>query len=287
MEFAKMLLQRFAEESETTDSNEVEETEDTIEQEYTDGSETEEAEESNIVEEDAKEPEKVRTFTQDEVNEMMDKRIKRERRRLDREYQEELSKYKELAYLTKEGLETDDLDEALDKTREFYDKKGIKYSPEANTRDEEILANAYAQEILDDCDSVEDIEDAIKNLSKKGAKMTNKDALVIKGLDNEVKTRKRLAELSALGVSEEVYNSKEFKDFESKFAKETPIGDIYEIYNTTKKAEKHIQNPGSMKSIPSEEKKDFITESEYDRMTDEEIEKNLDLIHKSMPKWYK
>lgn len=285
MEFAKMLLQRFAEESETTDSNEVEETEDTIEQEYTDGSETEEAEESNIVEEDAKEPEKVRTFTQDEVNEMMDKRIKRERRKLDREYQEELSKYKELAYLTKEGLDTDDLDEALDKTREFYDKKGIKYSPEANTRDEEILANAYAQEILDDCDSVEDIEDAINNLSKKGAKMTNKDALVIKGLDNEVKTRKRLAELSALGVSDEVYNSKEFKDFESKFAKETPISDIYEIYNTTQKAEKHIQNPGSMKSVPSTEKKTFISEREYDKMTDKEIEENMDLIRESMAKW--
>lgn len=286
MEFAKMLLQRFAEESETTDSEVVEETEDTIEQEYTDDSETEEAEESNIVEEDAEEePEKVRTFTQDEVNEMMDKRIKRERRKLDREYKEELSKYKELAYLTQKGLETDDFDEAIDKTREFYDKKGIKYSPEVNTRDEEILANAYAQEILEDCDSIEDIEDAIKDLSKKGARMTDRDALVIKGLDNEVKSRKRLAELSALGVSEEIYNSKSFKDFESKFNKETPISDIYEIYNTTQKAEKQIQNPGSMKSVPSTEKKDFISEKEYDRMTEKEIEENMDLIRASMSRW--
>lgn len=285
MEFAKMLLQRFAEESETTDSNEVEETEDTIEQEYTDGSETEEAEESNIVEEDAKEPEKVRTFTQEEVNEMMDKRIKRERKKLDREYKEKLSKYDELAYLTKKGLDTDDFDEALVKTREFYDQKGIKYSPEENTRDEQILANAYAQEILEDCESIEDIEDAIKDLSKKGARMTDRDALVIKGLDNEVRTRKRLAELSALGVSEEVYNSKEFKDFESKFSKETSISDIYEIYNTTQKAEKHIQNPGSMKSVPSTEKKTFISEREYDKMTDKEIEENMDLIRESMAKW--
>lgn len=285
MEFAKMLLQRFAEESETTDSEVVEETEDTIEQEYTDGAATEEAEESNIVEEDAKEPEKVKTFTQEEVNEMFEKRIKRERKKLDREYQEKLSKYDELAYLTQKGLDTDDFDEALNKTREFYDKKGIKYSPEESTKDEEILANAYAQEILEDCDSIEDIEDAIKSLSKKGSKMTNRDALVIKGLDNEVRTRKRLAELSDLGVSEEIYNSKEFKEFESKFNKDTSIGDIYEIYNTAKKAEKHIQNPGSMKSVPSAEKKDFISESEYDKMTDEEIEKNMDLIHKSMERW--
>lgn len=286
MEFAKMLLQLFAEESETTDSNEVEETEDTIEQEYTDGSETEEAEESNIVEEDAKEPEKVRTFTQEEVNEMMDKRIKRERKKLDRKYKDELSKYEELAYLTKQGLDTDDFDEALDKTRQFYaDKKGIKYSPKSDNKDEEILANAYAREILEDCESVEDIEDAIQNISNKGARLTERDAIIIKDLDKEAKRMKRVAQLSELGVTEDVYNSDSFKQFESKFNENTPISDIYELYNTTQKAEKQFKNPGSMKSVPSTEKKDFISEKEYDRMSDKEIEENMELIRESMKKW--
>lgn len=286
MEFAKMLLQLFAEESDTTDSMEEEET---IEQEYDDTSDAEEVEETEeeTEEETTEEPEKVeKTFTQDEVNQMIDKRIKRERNKLDRKYKDELSKYEELAYLTKQGLDTDDFDEALDKTRQFYaDKKGIKYSPKSNNKDEEILANAYAREILEDCESVEDIEDAIQNISNKGTRLTDRDAIIIKDLDKEVKRRKKLAELSELGVSEDVYNSDDFKTFESKFNENTPISDIYELYNTTQKAEKQFKNPGSMKSVPSAEKKDFISEKEYDKMTDKEIEENMELIRNSMSRW--
>ena len=40
-----------------------------------------------------------------------------------------------------------------------------------------------------------------------------------------------------------------------------------------------------MKSIPAKEKKKYITEAEYDRMTDKEIEENMDLIKESMSKW--
>lgn len=286
MEFAKMLIQLFAEESDTTDSMEEEET---IEQEYDDNSESKEVEETEeeVEEETTEEPEKVKkTFTQDEVNQMIEKRVKRERNKIDRKYKEQLSKYEELAYLTQEGLDTDDFDEALNKTREFYaEKKGIKYTPKSDNRDEEILANAYAREIIEDCESVEDIEDAIQNISNKGTRLTERDGFIIKDLDKEVKRRKRLAELSELGVSEDVYNSDGFRSFESKFNENTPISDIYELYNTTHKVEKKIQNPGSMKSVPSTEKKDFISEKEYDRMTEKEIEENMELIRNSMSKW--
>ena len=281
MEFAKMLLQRFAEESETTDSN-VEE-EETIDEEYDDSSES--AEEVENEETTAEEPEKVKTFTQEEVNEMFEKRIKRERKKLDRQYQDKLSKYEELAYLTQKGLEVDNFEEALDKTRQFYDEKGIKYSPKSNNKDEEILANAYAQEIIDECDSIEDLEDAISNINKKGDKLSERDSFIIKGLDREIKQRQRLSQLSELGVSEDVYNSSEFRSFESKFNENTPISDIYELYNTTQKSKSQFKNPGSMKSVPSAEKKDFISEKEYDRMTDKEIEENMELIRNSMSRW--
>ena len=91
MEFAKMLLQLFAEESETTDSMEEEET---IEQEYDDTSDAEEVEETEeeTEEETTEEPEKVeKTFTQEEVNQMIDKRIKRERNKLDRKYKDAIT----------------------------------------------------------------------------------------------------------------------------------------------------------------------------------------------------
>ena len=283
---ARLLIQLFADESETTDLEmDVEEVE------YTDGvneetEETSEPVEETVTEEPTEEPKKVKTFTQEEVNEMMKDRIKRERNKLDRDYREQLSKYEELAYLTQEGLKASNLEETLEKSRSFYGKQGIKYQPANNTREDEILANAYAREIIEESDSIEEIKAAADKLLNKGTSITNREKLVVQGLIGEMESRERISNLKKLGVKEEVYNSDEFRAFEKKFAKDTPISDVYELYRTmTKPTAKVVENPGSMKSIPAKENKAFITEAEYDRMTDKEIEENLDLIHKSMLKW--
>lgn len=250
----------------------------TEELEYTDS--TDETETEPV--EQTEEPEKVKTFTQDEVDEIISRRIKREKNRMDREYSEELNKYKELAYLTEKGLNANDLDETLEKSRKFYEEQGIKYVPSANTKDDEILARAYANEIIDDCDSIEDLE-SYANKLKKG-NLTNKNKLVLENIVSEINNRKRLTDLKKIGVSEDIYNSKEFRDFESKFTKETPIDEIYSLYSSKKQVSKPA-NPGSMKSIQAKEKKGYITEAEYDKMTDKEIEENMDLIMESMSKW--
>ena len=282
-ELARLFIQSFAEESETTDYEDVTEEE---EVEYTDGVNEEETEEtSEPVEETTEEPEKVKTFTQDEVDRMMKERIKRERNRLDREHREQLSKYEELAYLTQEGLKASNLEETLEKSRSFYGKQGIKYTPVSNTRDDEILANAYARAIIEESDSIEEIEAAADRLVKKGTSISNKEKLVLQGLISEMESRQRTSELKKLGVKEEIYNSDEFKSFEKKFSKDTPISEVYELYRAKTKPTKVVENPGSMKSIPAQAKKKYITEAEYDRMTDKEIEENMDLIRESMTKW--
>ena len=281
---ARLLIQLFAEESETTDyedeeaeaTEEVEESEETSEPVEDTDSESEEPTE---------EPEKVRTFTQEEVDRMMKDRIKRERNKLDRDYKEKLSKYEELAYLTQAGLKANNFEETLDKSREFYGKQGIKYTPKQSTEDEEILANAYANRIIESCDTVEDLEVEADRLLKKGVNISSREKLVLQGLIGEMESRKRMSDLAKIGVKEEVYNSKEFMDFEKKFDKKTPIAEIYELYRSKTKAQKSIDNPGSMKSTPSKEKKAFITEAEYDRMTEKEIEENMELIRMSMSKW--
>lgn len=290
---ARLLIQLFADESETTDLEDVEEEE----VEYTDGVNEETTEETSlpVEEETTEEPKVVKKSLkelleenpdyQEEMNGMMKGRVKREREKLDRDYKEELSKYKELAYLTQAGLKANNFEETLDKSREFYGKQGIKYTPETSTEDETILANAYAKKILDTCDSVEEIDTEINRLLNKGVNISSREKLVLQGLIGEMETRKRLSDLAKLGVKEEVYNSKEFMDFEKKFNKETPIADIYELYRSKTKVQKSIDNPGSMKSTPSKEKKTFITEAEYDRMTDKEIEENMELIKESMSKW--
>lgn len=279
-EFARLFIQLFAEESETTDL-EMEETEEEATEEIVE--ETEEAPE--VVEEPTKEPEMVKSFTQEDVNEMIKDRIKRERNRLDREYREQLSKYEELAYLTQEGLKASNLEETLEKSRTFYGKQGIKYQPAKSTREDEILANAYTREIIEESDSIEDIKAVADKLLNKGVNITSREKLIVQGLISEMESRERLSNLKKLGVKEEVYNSKEFRDFEKKFAKDTPIKDVYDLYRSKTKATKIVENPGSMKSVPTKEKKKYITEAEYDRMTDKEIEENMDLIRESMSKW--
>ena len=262
--------------------NELEQanTEEEVETEYTDSEETE-----TEPAQQAEEPEKVKTFTQDEVDEIVSRRIKREKNRIERDYSEELNKYKELAYLTEKGLKANDLDETLEKTRKFYEEQGIKYVPSANTKDDEILAKAYANEIIEDNDSIEDLEKYANKLSRKN-NLSNRDKLVLENIVSEINDRKRLTDLKKIGVTEDVYNSKEFRNFESKFNKETPIDEIFNLYNSSKKqAESKPANPGSMKSIPGKKEKGYITEAEYDKMTDKEIEENMDLIMKSMPKW--
>lgn len=288
---ARLLIQLFADESETTDLEmdvtEEENAENSTEDAENDAEETEET--PLPVEEPTEEPEKVKTFTQEEVNEIVKERLKREtkeRKKLDREYREQLSKYEELAYLTQEGLKASNLEETLEKSRSFYGKQGIKYQPANSTREDEIVANAYAREIIEDSDSIEEIKAAADKLLKKGTSITNREKLIVQGLIGEMESRERISSLKKLGVKEEVYNSDEFKAFEKKFTKDTPISDVYELYRTmTKPTAKVVENPGSMKSIPAKEKKAFITEAEYDRMTDKEIEENIDLIKLSMAKW--
>ena len=286
-ENAKMLIQLFAEEkSETTDLEEDE----VIEAEYDDAAEEETSD--PVEEETTEEPEKGKSLKellkehpeyQDEMNDIMESRVNRERKKLDRDYQKKLSKYEELAYLTKAGLKAESDDDALEKTRDFYGKQGIRYTPNRSAREEEILASADVEEILENADSIEEIESEVQRLNNK-SNISNREKLIAQKLTEEIDNRRRISELSKIGVKKEVYNSSEFKAFEKQFTKDTPIDDIYELYKI-KTTKKKVDNPGSLKGVQTKSKKEYITEAEYDRMTDKEIEENMDLIRRSMEKW--
>ena len=276
---AKLLIQLFAEdeESETTDNMDEELENVENEEEYTDSEETSQEEE---VETPAP-----KTFTQEELDTIVENRLKRERKRLDKEYNSKLSKYEELAYLTREGLKAENDEDALEKTRNFYGKQGIKYTPGRSAREEEILASAEAQDILDNCDSTDDIEKEIKRILSKGTNATDRETLIAQKLNDELTLKVRVSELEKIGVKEEIYNSAEFKKFERQFTKETPIADIYELYRSKTTPKKEVYNPGSMKTTAGKEKKKFISEAEYDKMSSKEIEANMDLIRQSMLEW--
>lgn len=248
--------------------------EEVVEQETTEEESTE-----TIVEPQVEEP---KMISQDEVNSIVEKRLNRERKRMEREYQESLSKYQELAYLTQEGLKANNLDETLDKSREFYGKQGIKYVP--NNADDEIVGKYYANEIISESDSIDDLEEQARKLSRK-QNLSTRDEVVLKNINDEITNRKRITELKSIGVDEAEYNSNEFKEFEKHFTKDTPIKEVYDLYRLKHTTDKPVANPGSMQSIPGKEKRSYISQAEYDKMTEKEIEENMDLIRESMYKW--
>lgn len=283
MGIAKLIIQLFADEELEPTNLEVEEEE---LEETLDFTDNEEESTIPVEEETTEEPEKVKMFTQDEVDNMLKNRLKRERNRLDREYKERISKYEELAYLTQEGLQAENFEDTLNKSRDFYGKKGIKYIPKQNTEEDEIIAKYRANEIIEEAEGIEEIQSTIDNLLSKGINMTSKEKLITEKLISELDNRKRLTELKTIGVKEEIYNSSEFKEFEKRFTKDTPISDVYDLYKAKYLIpKKEISNPGSMRTTPSTEKKTFISEAEYDKMTEKEIENNMDLIMESMKKW--
>lgn len=255
---------------EQTNEEEVEETTEEIVEETTDEGE------------ETKDTEAPKMISQDEVNSIVEKRLSRERKRMEREFNDSLSKYQELAYLTQEGLKANSLDETLDKSREFYGKQGIKYVP--NNADDEIVGNYYAKEIISESDSLEDLEAQARKLSNK-QKLSTREEIVLKSLNDEITNRKRITELRTIGVTEDEYNSQSFIDFEKQFTKDTPIKKVYDLYKLQNTTDKPVDNPGSMKSTPGKEKRGYISPAEYDKMTDKEIEENMDLIRESMYKW--
>lgn len=263
------------EEKELEQTNEEE-----VEQEYDDTSNesTETIVEPQVAE--TQPPEKL--FTQAQVDEMLKNREARARKKVEREYKDSISKYQELAYLTQAGLKTNSLDETLDKSREFYGKQGITYNP--NNADDEIVGNYYAKEIINESDSLDDLEEQARNLSKK-QKLSTREEIVLKGLNDEISNRKRITELKTIGVTEDEYNSQAFIDFEKKFTKDTPIKEVYNLYKLQNTTEKPVENPGSMKSTPGKEKRSYFSPNDVDKMTEKEIEENMDVIRESMYKW--
>lgn len=272
---------------ETTNETENVETETTEEiQEKADTKETE-TEEAN-----SEEQEKVLNFTQEKLNELIEDRVRRERNtfkrseaNIRREYEDKIA---DIENIIKAGFGTNNLDDGLARITELCKNKGIKI-PERKASysqsDLEILANYAADEII--ADGYDSVETELKKLASKGPeKMTTREKLIFTRLNDTKKALDAEKELVSIGVKPEVLKSKEFKNFADKFTgskfSTKEVYEMYTKYNTPKPKAKPI---GSMINDNPKKDKDFITEAEYDKMTEKEIEKNMDLIRKSMLSW--
>ena len=280
MEENEMLEQ--TNETENVDTQTTEEIGEGIE--LTDTSEEVEENKETI---EPEEKEEVKTFTQEEVDAIVQKRLARK----ERDFQKELSKYKSTEEVLKTGLGATDITDAEDKLREFWSEQGItlpeRVKPGLTEHQLEVLAKDEAKEIIESGDA-----DAEANrLAIKGwNNMNAQEKVVFATLMDHIDHEKKINELKTIGVKADILDSSEFNDFASKFNQKTSMKDIYELYSKSHKESKTAEKMGSMKSTSTQDNgvKDFYSREEALKFTKEDLDKNPDLykaIERSMYKW--
>ena len=221
------------------------------------------------------------------VGEVMGGKIARREAKIRKEYEQ---KYGDLVGILEAGTGKKGVDELNDTFSKFYESKGIKIEkkPTYSDKDNEILAKAEAEEIIRS--GFEEVVDEVDRLTEIGAaNMSQREKAIFKILAEHRRNAERGNELAEIGVTEDVYNSKEFKEFASMFKESTPISKIYENYTKTQ-PKKEIRTMGSMKTNDSADNgiKDFYTIEEAKRFTQKDFENNPKLFEKvveSSHKW--
>lgn len=228
-----------------------------------------------------------KTYTEEEVNQIVGKKLARNTAKIRKEYEK---KYGELESVLRAGTGKEDVGEMTSTFREFYEGKGIQIpkEPTYSARDIEALAKADASDIINA--GLDDVIEEVDRLADIGLNnMTEREKAVFRELAEYRQTAERGKELAKIGVSEDVYDSKDFKDFASKFSPNTSVTEIFEIYNKMK-PRKEVRTAGSMTStkMPDNGVKDFYSYEEAVKFTKEDFDKNPELykaVEKSMSKW--
>lgn len=280
------------EQTNETENDETLTSEETEEMETDAIDEEEENEDNSENDTESSQEKSEKNFTQDELNSIVQDRVrkmnnasKRNEQQIRNEYENRLA---DIENILNAGFGTNSLDDGLKRIRELCDEKGIeipKRTAQYSKSDLEILANVSAQEIIND--GYEAVENELSRLTKKGTdRMTDKEKLIYLKLDDEKKILDARKELKSIGAKDEILNDSKFNEFADKFAgSKFSMKEIYEMYMKENKPKEKATPIGSMKNPNPKEKKTRITEAEYDRMTEKEIEENMDLIRESMQYW--
>jgi hypothetical protein len=223
----------------------------------------------------------IKTYTQEEVDAMMGKRVARTEAKIRREYER---KYGDLTEVLKAGTGKEDVGEITNTFRDFYSKKGIQLvkKPQMSDDDARVLAKHDAEAIISG--GFEDVVEEVDRLADLGVEnMTSREKALFKTLAEHRQNAERSKKLSEMGVTEEEYGSKEFKDFASQFNANIPIDTVYDIYRKTK-PKKEIRTMGSMKQNQNTATKDYYTPEEIERLTMDDLNdpKVWDAVRRSM-----
>lgn len=224
-----------------------------------------------------------KTYTQEEVDAIVGRKIAKTKAKVKREYD---SEYGELVDTLKAGTGKQSVGEVTEMFKQFYASKGIKMpqKPSYSAKDIETLGKADADEIIRN--GYEDVIEEVERLTAIGSeKMSAREKAAFRILAAHRQSAERANELKTLGIPEDVVNSKDFSDFAAKFHPGTPMKDVYDIYNRAK-PRKEIKTMGSMKNHESGDKgvKDYYSPEEISKLTTADLRnpKVWDAVRRSM-----
>ena len=231
----------------------------------------------------------VKTYTQEEVDAIVGKKIARTKAKVEKEYSR---RYGALTDVLEAGTGTTGVKELTEMFSDYYESRGVKVrkDTEYSSRDIETLAKADAEDIIRG--GYDEVVEEVDRLAEIGVEnMTAREKALFSALATHRQGAERGRKLSAIGVTEDVYESDDFKAFARKFTSDTPIEDVYDIYSKTQ-PKKDIKPMGSMKNTGNDSGgvKEFYTVEEARKIPRAELDKNpalFDAVVKSMQKWKK
>lgn len=218
--------------------------------------------------------EEIEKMVNDKVNDLLPKKLEREKRKIEKDYREKLSKYEETESILSAGLGTKDIAESNKKMREFYEEQGINIpayqKPRYSEDDEKALGELDAKKIISL--GYDEMQEEANRLADIGnANMTPREKVMFTTLATELTRQNQIKELAQIGVKEDMLGDADFKTFASQFDSKTPIKKVYEYY-TQLKPKKQVEKIGSMRTGPSSKIKDYYTQAEIEALSDDDLD---------------
>lgn len=223
---------------------------------------------------------------QEEFNQRMKSRLKRQKDVLTREYN---NKYSRIEDLLTAGVGGKSVEENTQLLENMFKEQGIEIpdnKPRYSREEVEILANHEANSIIEAGETVEELNRLLKIGYEK---MTDRDKVIYKKLAEAKKIEDDKKAIRSLGINEDFLNNKEFKDFEKEFdiPANMPFAKKYQLFQKIQNKNKDTSNvgrPGSMKNNDSKVEKDTFTSEEIDLLRPEDYDdpKIMAKVRKSM-----
>lgn len=229
------------------------------------------------------------------AEEKIEARLIRDRVKREREEAGTRAKYEQLENIMKSALGADNIDDVITKSKEFYKGQGITIpeiinKPSLNERDEVVLAKADASDIIKLGKSEMEIEaNRIASIPEKDRSL--RDKTIFNDVCKELVRMNDIESLKVKGYDTKVLEDKDFSLFREQFNLNTPVSQIYEMYNQVHGSKKvQPKSPGSAKTTQTNnEIKDYYSPEDFDKLTAEDLRnpKVMEVVDKSRLQWFK